>query len=92
MSFTFNITIPMDEPDHQPPNFTKDEWRLYMNEKINLDVDDSPMLKQSWMILKPPQALLEVKPEAYKPKLVTIGPLYQNLERAPPLIILRHYV
>ena len=32
------------------------------------------------MILRPPQHLLEVKPEAYNPKLVTIGPLYQNLE------------
>ena len=49
----------MDEPDHQPPNFTKDEWRDYMKEKINLHVDDAPVFNESWKILKPPQALLK---------------------------------
>ena len=52
-----------------------------MKEKINHVI--APVPNQSWMILKPPQHLLEVKPEAYNPKLVTIGPLYQNLEPSP---------
>ena len=52
-----------------------------MREKIK-NVD-APVSNESWMILKPPQALLEVKPEAYYPKLVTIGPLYPNLEPSP---------
>ena len=54
-----------------------------MKEKINLHVDDAPVFNESWKILKPPQALLEVKPQSYNPKLVTIGPLYPNLEASP---------
>ena len=50
-----------------------------MKKKINLDVDDAPMFNESWKIEASPSTV-EVKPEAYKPKLVTIGPLYQNLE------------
>ena len=61
----------MDESHHQSPNFTKDEWRHYMKEMISLHVD-APVLTKSWMILKPPQALLEVSLESYYPKLVTI--------------------
>ena len=78
----FNTTIPKHEPAHQLI-LTKDEWRDYMKETINVHVDDEPVLKESWMILKPPQALLEVRPESYYPKLVTIGPFYQNREPSP---------
>ena len=78
----FNTKILMDRPDQQP-DFTKDKWRDYMKEKINLHGDDAPVFNESWKILKPPQALLEVKPQSYNPKLVTIGPLYQNLELSP---------
>mgnify|MGYP000589012697 CR=1 FL=1 len=53
-----------------------------MKEMISLHVD-APVLTKSWMILKPPQALLEVKPQSYYPKVMTIGPLYQNLEPSP---------
>ena len=42
-----------------------------MKEMISLHVD-APVLTKSWMILKPPQALLEVSLESYYPKLVTI--------------------
>ena len=50
-----------------------------MKKKINLDVHDAPMFNESWNIEASPSTV-EMKPEAYKPKLVTIGPLYQNLE------------
>ena len=50
-----------------------------MKKKINLDVDDAPMFHESWKIDASPSTV-EMKPKAYKPKLVTIGPLYQNLE------------
>ena len=54
-----------------------------MKEKIN-HVDDTAVYNgTSLIILKPPQPLLEVKPDSYYPKLVTIGPLYQNLEPSP---------
>ena len=72
----------MDKPDHQH-KFTKDEWRDYMKEKINLHVHDAPVFNESWKILKPPQHLFEVKIDSYCPKLVSSGPLYQNLEPSP---------
>ena len=72
----------MDKPDHQH-KFTGDEWRDYMKEKINLYVDDAPVFNETWKILKPPQHLFEVKIDSYCPKLVSIGPLYQNLEPSP---------
>ena len=72
----------MDKPDHQH-KFTGDEWRDYMKEKINLHVDDAPAFNETWKILKPPQHLFEVKIDSYCPKLVSIGPLYQNLEPSP---------
>ena len=72
----------MDRPDQQT-NFTKDKWRDYMKEQINLHVDDAPAFNETWKILKPPQHLVEVKIDSYCPKLVSIGPLYQNLEPSP---------
>ena len=72
----------MEKPDHKPKT-SKDEWRGYMQEQINLHVDDAPVFNRSWKILKPPQHLVEVKKEAYDPKLVTIGPLYPDLEESP---------
>ena len=49
-----------------------------MMQKINHV--DAPVANEDWMILKPPQALLEVKPQSYYPKSVMIGPLYKYLE------------
>ena len=52
-----------------------------MKEKVNHF--NAPVYSRGWMILKPPQALLEVKPQSYYPKVMTIGPLYQKLEPSP---------
>ena len=49
-----------------------------MKEKVNHF--NAPVYSRGWMILKPPQALLEVKPQSYYPKSVMIGPLYKYLE------------
>ena len=66
---------------HQPKFSTEDEWMKYM--KMNVDAQNTPAHDCKLMILKPPQHLFEVKPESYCPKLVTIGPLYQNLQKSP---------
>ena len=65
----------MDDADHKIP---MDKWRDYMMQKINHV--DAPVANEDWMILKPPQTLLEVKPQSYYPKSVMIGPLYKYLE------------
>ena len=44
---------------------------------------DAAVFNESWMSLIPPQALVEVKPKSYYPKVLAIGPLYQNLGPSP---------
>ena len=66
---------------NQPKFSTEDEWIKCM--KMNVDAQNPPAYDYNFMILKPPQDLFEVKPESYCPKLVTIGPLYQNLQKSP---------
>ena len=85
-SSTFGTRMYPYEPSlavqlNQPKFSTEDEWIKCM--KMNVDAQNPPAYDYNFMILKPPQALLEVKPQSYYPKLVTIGPLYQNLQKSP---------
>ena len=47
--------------------------RIRINEGTD---DDIPLFTE---ILKPPKALVDVKPESYRPQILTIGPLHEKL-------------
>ena len=72
-------------------NRQPEEWKVYMEKEI---VKAAPMhvnsmaanistFRKAKLIGFVPRALFEVKPHSYCPRILTIGPLYQNLEPSP---------
>ena len=54
-----------------------DDWIENTIRRINAPTDaDTNGSNESLKISKPPQALLDVRPESYRPQLLTIGPLH----------------
>ena len=63
-------------------NFTsEEEWRQYMKNEISNA--STPLFSKGPKISMAPQALLEVKPQSYCPRILNIGPLNQMLGRSP---------
>ena len=63
-------------------NLKPAEWKEYMKNEINAAEHKSTFEKQK-VIGFVPRALFEVKPQSYCPRILTIGPLYQNLLPSP---------
>ena len=63
-------------------NLNPVEWEIYMKEEIKNAEHKSTFEKQK-VIGFVPRALFEVKPQSYCPRILTIGPLYQNLLPSP---------
>ena len=72
-------------------NRKPEEWKDYMEEEIkkaapksvdSMGVNISTFRKVN-VIRFVPRALFEVKPHSYCPRILTIGPLHQNLEASP---------
>ena len=63
-------------------NLNPAEWEIYMKEEIENAEHKSTFEKQK-VIGFVPRALFEVKPQSYCPRILTIGPLYQNLLPSP---------
>ena len=72
-------------------NRQPEEWKDYMEKEM---VKAAPMpvdsmaanistFRKAKLIGFVPRALFEVKPHSYCPRILTIGPLYQNLEPSP---------
>ena len=72
-------------------NRKPEEWKDYMEEEIRKATPnhgDSMVVnistfRKAKVIGFVPRALFEVKPHSYCPRVLTIGPLYQNLEPSP---------
>ena len=70
----------MDQFESRPE---EEKWREDMRIRINEGTDDDiPLFTE---ILKPPKALVDVKPESYRPQILTIGPLHEMLSGSPVL-------
>ena len=62
---------------HQHNLLTEEEWRQYMKNEIS--EASTPLVSKGPKISTAPQALLDVKPQSYCPRILTIGPLNQML-------------
>ena len=61
----------------------EDKWREDMRIRINEATDlDAALFTE---ISKPPKALVDVKPQSYRPQILTIGPLHEILSGSPVL-------
>ena len=64
----------------------EDKWRKDMIIRINKATDatddDTRLFRE---ISKPPKALVDVKPQSYRPQILTIGPLHEMLSGSPVL-------
>ena len=71
----------MDQFESSPE---EENWREYMKIRINeIDTNaDTPVYAE---ISKPPKALVDVKPESYRPRILTIGPLHEMLSGSSSL-------
>ena len=80
-----NKEIVLTHQMDQSKSCTKeDKWRADMIIRIN-ETDTTSDTHVYTEILKPPKALVNVKPESYRPQILTIGPLHEMLSGSPVL-------
>ena len=60
-------------------NLNPEEWKEYMKVEIE-KAENKTTFQKHKVIGFVPRALFEVKPQSYCPRILTVGPLYQNLE------------
>ena len=74
-----NIEAPPPTDKRQSVCSVGDDWIENKIGRINAPTDaDTNAPNESLKISKPPKALLDVRPESYRPQLLTIGPLHDT--------------
>lgn len=71
--------IPIEQ--QQPAYMNEDQWTRYLRNEI--EAAWRPTRQQNKTIYSVPKALFEVRPRAYCPRMITIGPLCRKLEPSP---------